>query len=1196
MSGQLQEDDEKHDLKGISTTPKRKMLSSDDNDGDREENEDEDDLRPFSTASRGKFSHDDYTVGWICALHIEMAAAKAMLDEIHSDLKNHPNDNNTYVLGRISGHNIVIACLPEGEYGISPVATVASQMQVSFRSVRFYLMVGIGGGVPSEKADIRLGDVVVGIPTSKHGGVVQYNDEIIKEGYLERIGTLKKPPILLLLSVSRLRDDHYLKKSQIPAFLSEIPDKYPAIATDCTYCGQEQDLFFAAEYDHVESKQTCEDCDKSRLIVRPSRIENSPMIHYGLVASGAQSMKHGHIRDRLAQELGILCFETEAAGLMDNFPCLVIRGICDYADSHKNNKWQEYAAATAAAYTKELLSTIPVISGTNGEQRQFFTDALNFAESGFRQMNVRTAHANTCNWLFSNSEYQDWLDSNKISQHHGLLWIKGKPGTGKSTIMKFALDHTKTQMKKETVVISFFFNIRGNDLERSAIGMYRSLLYQLLEKVPELQNILGHLGSPPDSSKHHQWNIEILQNLLRGAIVQCRQRRLMCFIDALDECEEDQARDIVTFFEDLGQLSVSAYLRICFSSRHYLQITTKKSQQLVLEWQEGHNQDIANYIYSRLNIGSSKQADEARMEILERASGIFLWVVAVVSKLNKEYARGLILELHKRFQEIPDRINDLWKDTLIRDHRNIVRPLLCLQWILYAKRPLKQEELYFAIISGEDPRALPSHSGVDVVTEGMAERFLIDSSKGLAEVTRTKDQTVHFIHGSVRDFFLKENGLRDLWPGFVNKGNNFPSLSHEQLKKCCYNYMKIATSEHLPANTPLPNAKSAEAVKLRQLIAERFPFIEYAVHNVLYHADIAESGGVSQDAFIENFPLRDWITLDNLFEGYEIRRHTPEASLLYILAEKDLPNLIRIHLRRVSNIDIQGERYYFPIFAALANRNENAVRALLTSDTNLQSNSDIPHNLYSQSSQDLSALLGYGREIKPRKDRTLLSYAAEYGDAPIVQQLLATGQVDPDFKDSNERTPLSYAAENGHEAVVKLLLETNRVNPDFRDSNGRTPLSYAAENGHEAVAKLLLAREVDSKVPETGPLTDTGHASIMASKLNVDSYLPTEDGYISQMNSAASDAQVGTYPKSDDARTVYSDAPSLPSFQIEGFIKELADSLVNKVLPEKAGNTVLGKFLEVLPQLLKAFALRLGHQAPSQMHRDVMFFVHKYRR
>jgi hypothetical protein len=418
-----------------------------------------------------------------------------------------------------------------------------------------------------------------------------------------------------------------------------------------------------------------------------------------------------------------------------------------------------------------------------------------------------------------------------------------------------------------------------------------------------------------------------------------------------------------------------------------------------------------------------------------------------VQILNKEYDRGRIHALRKRLQEIPTKLNELFKDILTRDSQNMEDLLLCIQWLLYAKRPLKREELYFAILSGEDPETLTAWSSEEITKQDM-ERFILSSSKGLAEVTKSKDQTVQFIHESVRDFLLKENGLSDLWSEF---GGNFPGFSHERLKQCCYNYTKVDISEHLPlrTRTPLPTASSAEAANLHRLISEQFPFLEYAVRNVLYHADVAEGGGISQDAFIEKFPLEDWINLDNLIEKYQIRRHTPKASLLYILAEENLPRLIMIQLRRASLIDIEGERYCFPVFAALANGNKNATRALLIPDTDQQSNGDAPCDLYSQNNENLITLIEYGRDIKPRKGQTLLSYAAEYGNTPIVQHLLATGRVDPDFKDRNGRTPLLYAAEEGHEAVVRLLLATDRVVPDSKITvgykQGRTPLSYTVE-------------------------------------------------------------------------------------------------------------------------------------------------------
>ena len=297
-----------------------------------------------------------------------MAAAKAMLDEVHADLPKSLHDHNTYTLGQIGVHNVVIACLPSGVYGTTSAVRVATLMLLSFQSIRLGLMVGIGGGAPSPRADIRLGDIVVSRPDESFGGVVQYDyGKTIQEGRFRRIGTLNKPPHVLLTATSRLQADHISRPSRIPEYLSELAVNYPSMVPKFTYCGQRPDQLFDAHYEHLNSEDICEHCDSSRIVTRPTRPQNHPVIHYGLIASGNQVMKHGKTRDRLARELGILCFEMEAAGLMDLFPCLVIRGICDYADSHKNKQWQEYAAATAAAYAKELLY---IISGDQVDETQ----------------------------------------------------------------------------------------------------------------------------------------------------------------------------------------------------------------------------------------------------------------------------------------------------------------------------------------------------------------------------------------------------------------------------------------------------------------------------------------------------------------------------------------------------------------------------------------------------------------------------------------------------------------------------------------------------------------------------------------------------------------------------------------------------------------------------------------------------------
>jgi nucleoside phosphorylase len=311
-------------------------------------------------ATSARRSHDDYTVGWICALPLEMAAAKVMLDETHEDLPVSSTDHNTYILGRIKEHNIVIACLPSGDYGLVSANTVAMQLLSSFRSIRFGLMVGIGGGVPNNVADIRLGDVVICKPTDTYGGVVQYDyGKALNGGSFQRTGMLNRPPQILLTALSRIQANHFTEESKITDLIAEIRQKIPRHASQFARPVQE-DRLYLSDYDHIDSDSTtCDACDATQIVSRPSRGHNEPFIHYGLIASASQLVRDSQLRNRLSRELGAYCVEMEAAGLMNNWPCLVIRGICDYADSHKNKHWQGYASAVAAAYAKELLLCIP---------------------------------------------------------------------------------------------------------------------------------------------------------------------------------------------------------------------------------------------------------------------------------------------------------------------------------------------------------------------------------------------------------------------------------------------------------------------------------------------------------------------------------------------------------------------------------------------------------------------------------------------------------------------------------------------------------------------------------------------------------------------------------------------------------------------------------------------------------------------
>ncbi|CAD0018639.1 unnamed protein product [Aureobasidium pullulans] len=372
-------------------------------------------------AARRKLDHDDYLIGWICPLEVEQIAALRMLDELHERLPQHPVDHNVYNLGSINGHNVVIAGLPTT--GNNPAATVVTQLRNTFRSLRFCLLVGIGGGVPTTSVSglVRLGDVVVSKPTGVHSGAVQYDHGKAEVGSFKRTGFLQPPPMVLLNAAQDLAA-HRAIEDKDP--LVEHFDRYskPGLRT-YLFPGRHHDHLYQPAYTHVNPELSCEacGCDPAQRIDRAydsdqDRDQSYITVHRGTVASGELVVKDGVQRDNLARELGILCFEMEAAGALNDFPCLVIRGISDYSDSHKNDRWHGYAAAAAAAY--DILNWL-----TPMDYALQHNDFAGRREPGTGQ------------WLLDSSEFQTWL-----AVAGRMLYCPGMPGAGK-TMLTSILQH-----------------------------------------------------------------------------------------------------------------------------------------------------------------------------------------------------------------------------------------------------------------------------------------------------------------------------------------------------------------------------------------------------------------------------------------------------------------------------------------------------------------------------------------------------------------------------------------------------------------------------------------------------------------------------------------------------------------------------------------------------------------------------------
>ncbi|KAK4078589.1 uncharacterized protein Triagg1_2920 [Trichoderma aggressivum f. europaeum] len=1017
-----------------------------------------------------------YTVAWIAPLEIEAQAALHLLDNRHQGrFPLTPRDDYIFQAGDACGHNVIIATLPAGEvYGTRSAAALATQV----KNLWFGLLVGIAAGLPNlsrnPPLDIRLGDVLVGLPVGDNAGLIDYDlgKETGTDGFqLLRAGhALAKTPTVVRSALGSIKLRAPDDSNDIIQQYKIIEHKEHSLGTFADP-GQGRDTLYQVNESGIESP-----------VIRGRRPDSKRIrVWYGSIGSGDKLMKNAQKRNELRDKYNVIGLEMEAAGTMDQIPVGVIRGVCDYGDEHKNDEWQPYAAAMAAAYARVVLAEIrpknmvqmPLVnlspkrkpdqedsaSEHEHRKRQCYTKGKEYSvvemmdtevkkslieqlyldKIDERLITLTAAQGKTCRWFLDKDEYISWNDVSQQPDHGGFLWVKGHPGTGKSTLMKFLFERVKINAKGDSlqIILSFFF----------------------------------------------------------------------------------LARDMVCFFEELCETAQESQVRlqVCFSSRHYPMITIAKGNEVVLEAERGHIEDIEYYIKSKLRLGKSAQALSLRSEILNRSSNIFLWVVLVLDILNREYPNSSISvkKMRDRLKEIPPELNDLFQMILTRDGESLDRLHICLTWILFANRPLKPQELYFAVQLSYDEECSGYWDENDIELEEM-KTFVRSSSKGLAEVTRNKASEVQFIHESVRDFLLSK--YESQWseaPG------SFMGNGHNLLRDCCLAQLNNLALQDAGIADPLPPA--FETAELRQTIRSNYPFLEYSILNSFQHADSAQQNGIDQEHFFIDFPLKKWILLHNTLEQHQIRRYTNTISLLYILAERNLVSLIAVHPEGFSFFDTEFEieRYGTPIFAALATNNREAVNVFLgmlaailppespfhelcelhrrntTSsrifrrDFGYKRQTGILHCLRIEGDETLilafllwlglsassRRVLGrafvpgafehkceriWGLELNGRdlQGHTPLAWAAESGYESVVQLLPAQDGVELDSKSCTRWTPLFSAAVNGHEAVVQMLLKKG-ADPDCKSTNKETPLLYASQNGHEAIVQPLLTRGAD---------------------------------------------------------------------------------------------------------------------------------------
>lgn len=381
---------------------------------------------------------------------------------------------------------------------------------------------------------------------------------------------------------------------------------------------------------------------------------------------------------------------------------------------------------------------------------------------------------------------------------------------------------------------------------------------------------------------------------------------------------------------------------------------------MILEKERNHHEDIRMFIESQLRFEEDVDEEllqQIRAEILEKSSGIFLWVNLVVHQLNEVQRQdGRIKAAQQRLREIPEAAKErpgpngtmplygLFQDIIQKDDRNINELVRVTQIIFCARRPLHPKELYVLIHEEYDDPFDASE-----VSDKILAKHVLEVSKGLAEVTKSEQPTVQFIHETVREF-LRDRGLESISTQSVYRDG------HEILKASCLKQIQAPISEQLELlaeyrrRGDYRNSITHQDIWLRRVdfmkqAKEKFPFLEYATKHVLFHAEEAEAMGIGQTNFLGRFPMAEWVVIYNLFERYNTRRYSGTTTpILYILAEHGCDHLIKSSAQFTGQYarEIKGNKFSSALACAIQNGNLDTAWTLVGLDANNRPRNDVP--------------------------------------------------------------------------------------------------------------------------------------------------------------------------------------------------------------------------------------------------------------
>ncbi|TGO49584.1 hypothetical protein BCON_0206g00190 [Botryotinia convoluta] len=711
--------------------------------------------------------------------------------------------------------------------------------------------------------------------------------------------------------------------------------------------------------------------------------------------------------------------------------------------------------------------------------------SIYYPEMEQRRRNANNAYPGTCSWISQDGSYLRWKDTQR-----SLLWIKGKPGAGKSTLMAYILSNFRHHDSRH-LVLNFFFHGRGAPLQKGPEGMYRQLLYQLYSQASPIREQLRKSFAEKKALTQLEndcvWTEGELKVWLFNAITWIAQSRpVTLFVDALDEAGDDNARMLIDYFDDMkkrvSQDEDGGSLRICVSCRHYPNVTLSEGFEVNVE---NHNmRDIAVFVHAQLvskiiNWDNDRVATEGRekMEaaIVKKSLGVFQWVKLVVPMAAETFNDTESLkEVHVMLEKVQDDLAAVYENILTNVIKVKYRPktLLLMQWVALAERPLTATELRIAMAcddGSENPGQKRWEDSEDYIeSDRRMETLLKTFSGGLVEIALYTSglYRVQFIHQTVVDFMLsggllylvqhsKPQPLEPCRDEGQYSNDQILGQSQDRLSKSCVNYFKQPDIMYADFNDVIQREKVCDGTE--------HPLFEYSIKNWSVHAEKAERLGFSQIHVVgqlENPPgyFEKYIEYEYAIKGaaYSLRKG---SVILHLMASANLQGPAQSLLERGDSVEDEDQGSVRPLHCAIFHGNKEMVKILLDASADIKATQDGRHSALeiaaSRAHDDvIQLLLERGADINAISNTgTALEGAASSGDIRLVRKLLGLGcNVNQEGRFGS--TPLKAAARKGSIEIVHLLLELG-AEIDHCEDYG-TPLQIAALAGHVEVCRVLL--------------------------------------------------------------------------------------------------------------------------------------------